>query len=240
MKFFGYAWFVLGMVIYGYHINEHRYWPTESIIGYLLTYSIFFWIPGWLCIFKAHKDKKNENIPDEIEIQPIDGDYNYLYEELKDKCHPRNFMDPYDQIRVDYANTLYQELVKLNVNSIERLKQIRNNAIIQLGVVFTTSYIFNYLLEMCNPQKYMEPYNAEKITLANKFYARILNNANNIIELERIEDEVKETILWNKDYSLQTGSDDYYLRGLVKKSFPISLISLIIILVIFILVTLSH
>lgn len=121
---------------------------------------------------------------------PIDGYYESLFVELTSKCHPRNFMQPYDHQKVKIANEIYSEALQ-SENDIDRQKALRLRAIEELGIHFSTRAVYQKLLEIVNPQRFMEDYDAEKVALSNDFYQRIKDNADDIIELEDIMEEIE-------------------------------------------------
>ena len=120
------------------------------------------------------------------------GDYNkYLLNELLDKCNPQNFMTPYNYEKVKIANELYPRLLKCEGNDNEELVEIRKEAISKLGIILSTSTIFEELCKTCNPQQFMNPYNPDKVAKANELYSRVLQNKTDIDALENIRDEVR-------------------------------------------------
>lgn len=115
--------------------------------------------------------------------------YESLYEELMEKCHPNNFMDPYDKEKVDIANKIYAELRK-NPYAIDyELKELRLSAVQGLGIHLSTQKLYEYLMQYCDPQLYTsrEPYDAELVSQANTLYAQIHEHKDDIFELEKIE-----------------------------------------------------
>ena len=48
--------------------------------------------------------------------QPIRGRFQSLYEELKARCAPENFMNPYEPAKVSKANQLYSEVLGTDVH----------------------------------------------------------------------------------------------------------------------------
>ena len=153
------------------------------------------------------------------------GDYNiYLIDELLDKCHPKNFMDPYDYEKVRIANELYPRLLKYEGNNNDELVQIRKEATSKLGIVLSTNSIFEELCKTCNPQQFMNPYNPDKVAKANELYSRVLQNKTDIDALEKIRDEVR--ILFdntqeitqqeNEHHSQISSSNDYKVETQAK------------------------
>ena len=123
------------------------------------------------------------------------GDYyEYLYSDLIEKCHPKNFMEPYDFEKVKVANELYPKLLACDKKDNSNLLAIRNEAINKLGIKMTTQFIFDAVSKMCNPQQFMNPYNPDKVAIANELYSRAQRNKNNIIELELIRDEAVQRL----------------------------------------------
>lgn len=122
--------------------------------------------------------------------------YESLYEELMEKCHPNNFMDPYDKEKVDIANKIYAELRK-NPYAIDyELKELRLSAVQGLGIHLSTQKLYEYLMQYCDPQLYTsrEPYDAELVSQANTLYAQIHEHKDDIFELEKIKEQAKTLI----------------------------------------------
>ena len=115
--------------------------------------------------------------------------YTTLFEELKEKCNPANFMNPYDAEKVEISNNIFSRLDS-NATNIQALIQLRNLAINKLGISFSAKEIYDKLAEAYNPQKFVgENYDADKLHVANQIYSRIQNSKNSIIELEKIAQE---------------------------------------------------
>lgn len=175
---------------------------TPGILG-LILFGIL------ICVLRAIWTKsKNEednlnpiDTKQKVELQPvkkpIDGKYESLYAELTSKCYPQNFMEPYDHQKVKIANEIYAEILK-SAENLTKLKELRIRAIKELNIQFSTEELYKKLLDLTNPQKFMEfmrEYDAEKVSLANDFYQRVKDNANDVIELEAIQDEINRSSL---------------------------------------------
>lgn len=138
----------------------------------------------------AHADQSSS-----LFKQPILGRYESLHAELKARCAPENFMNPYEPEKVSKANELYAEVLATNEQANEKLKSLRLRAIDELGVKFSTEQIFKKLTAACNPKNFTgDSYNKERLDLANRLYQHILMSADNIFALEEIEVEAKELI----------------------------------------------
>ena len=127
--------------------------------------------------------------------QPIQGCYLNLHEELKARCAPENFMNPYEPEKVSKANELYSEVLTTNAQDDGKLKELRLQAMEELGVKFSTELLYEKLTAACNPKNFTgEAYNKERLELANRLYQAVLMNADHVLALEDIEGEAKELI----------------------------------------------
>ena len=134
--------------------------------------------------------------------QPIRGHYDSLHEELKARCAPENFMNPYEPEKVSRANKLYSEILSIDKNDDEKLKLLRLRAMEELGIKFSTEQLYEKLTAACNPKNFTgDSYNEERLELANGLYQQILMNADDIFALEEIEDKAGDLI---KDYKSET------------------------------------
>ena len=134
--------------------------------------------------------------------------YESLYAELKIKCNPNKFMVPYDKERVSQANELYRQLMETSPQNEETLRQLRSKAIKELGVCFSSKALFQFLCNTCHPRNFMSPYNAEKVEIANKLYAQVLEKAYNIEALENIQRSAKQLLGIKEFRNNEEGGDD--------------------------------
>lgn len=118
--------------------------------------------------------------------------YSSLYAELWDKCNPKNFMEPYDQARVDKAILIYGDLQKVDRNDDNRLREIRDRAMRDLGITISTDRLYKELIEYCDPQNLLKDDNfqTEALRIANQFYAQVRANKNDIHALEKLASQM--------------------------------------------------
>ena len=202
---------------------------TPGILG-LILFGIL------ICVLRAiwTKSKNEEDNLNHIDTKqkkelqpvkkPIDGKYKSLYAELTSKCYPQNFMEPYDHQKVKIANEIYAEILK-SAEDLTKLKELRIRAIKELNIQFSTEELYKKLLDLTNPQRFIEfmrEYDAEKVSLANDFYQRVKDNANDILELEAIQDEINQSSLIPDRIKEHTQKIDDATNG--KKGLIISLL----------------
>ena len=124
---------------------------------------------------------------------------NSTLDEVLLRCNPSNFMDPYDKAKVELANVLYSKALNLrskgNAES-SWVKQLRNQAIQQLGIVFSTEALYNELMGYCDPRLYTKQgaNDAAMVSRDNELYALIIENATNIQTLEEVKEKARTFI----------------------------------------------
>lgn len=118
--------------------------------------------------------------------------YDSLYEELLDKCNPKNFMEPYDKKKVDAAILIYNDLSRIDKTNEKHIRVIRDRATLELGINVSTDRLYKELIDYCNPQNFLTtvPFQADLLQAANHFYAEVRANKNDIHELERLSSQI--------------------------------------------------
>lgn len=118
--------------------------------------------------------------------------YDSLYEELLDKCNPKNFMEPYDKKKVDEAILIYNDLSRIDKTNEKHIRAIRDRATLELGINVSTDRLYKELIDYCNPQNFLTtvPFQADLLQIANHFYAQVRTSKNDIHELERLSSQI--------------------------------------------------
>lgn len=118
--------------------------------------------------------------------------YDTLYDELIDKCSPNNFLEEaqFNSERFNKANQIYAELLSKKQASDNNLIDLRDKAIDELGIHFSTKKKYDYLMQFLDPKLYIEPsnlYDAERVAEASKYYTILVQNKTDIKALEQLE-----------------------------------------------------
>lgn len=132
---------------------------------------------------KKIKGKEKEKILDKTQG---------LWYVLERKCNPQNYMSPYNKEMVDKANSIYAELQKTDKSDEISLKEIRRRIESELQISFIDKDEIESLKLIANPSNYMQPYNAEKVALANELYARLQDKTIHIDELDSIKEQIEK------------------------------------------------
>ncbi len=127
--------------------------------------------------FENMMDFKNILREDDSSTENVEAEekgYDSLYYELLEKCIPNNFPSNDDKFYI--ANEIYAQLKQKELTN-EQLMQLRDAAIERLGVriSFQRKELYDYLEKYLNPAEYtkIEPYDAERVSLAGRLYSKI-------------------------------------------------------------------
>ena len=106
-------------------------------------------------------------------------------------CNPQLLLKdkPYNKELTDQANSLYKDIIATSKEDQERLSELRKIAVEVFGISFIDPNEVEILKKKCNPQKYMKPYDAEKVSLANELYSRITKTGLTYEEFVEIKEE---------------------------------------------------
>ena len=96
-----------------------------------------------------------------------------IYDKLLRECNPSNFMKDYDKEKIDKSNVIYQELLNTDRTDSEKILRLSNQANEALNISLINDEAVQDLMERTNPQRFTNPYNAEKVSLANDLYSRL-------------------------------------------------------------------
>ena len=157
--------------------------------GVILTLVLMcFLIP--LIIQNMRNEKRKREHEQEYERKKKE----HIYDKLKNLCNPAKFMNPYDKEKVEKANSIYEQLMNTSYSDIVSLKKLRQQAIDELNLNFINVEYLQDLKSKCNPERFLNPYNAEKVRIANELYKKLIDNENYIEILEEVEKEIIEKL----------------------------------------------
>lgn len=129
-----------------------------------------------------------------MEHNKILNNYSSLKDELLVKCNPENFLTPYNKEKVVKANEIFKELKENLEQTDDELIVLRNRAINELKIPFDTTNTYAYVIEHSNPKKFLDPYNPQKLIIANEIYSQALQNKENIDTLEQLIKRIKNEL----------------------------------------------
>ena len=96
-----------------------------------------------------------------------------------------------DKDKVDKANEIYKRLLEISADDKNALDEILAKATSELGLNLINQDKLNELKMKVNPQNFMSPYNAEKVSLANELYAILTKEGLTYSEFADVEEKMK-------------------------------------------------
>lgn len=116
-----------------------------------------------------------------------------LYDKLLRLCNPANYIsgDNYDKAIVDKANEIYKRLKSISDNDIDSINAIQAEAVSELGINLIDEERINYLKKLADPRNYLNPYNPDKVALANELFAILSKHDLSYAELAEVEERIK-------------------------------------------------
>ena len=115
-----------------------------------------------------------------------------LYQRLVRLCNPKIFINNYDKEKVEKANIIYKKLLETTPDNNDALKEIQIQASSELGINFIDKAELKDLREKVNPKRFINPYNAEKVSLANELYAILAKDNLTYGEMIEVKEKAKE------------------------------------------------
>ena len=97
--------------------------------------------------------------------------------------------------RVSSAIELYNMILNTQDDDIDNLKRLRKEACVRLNVNFVDQERRRELRSLSNPKRYLNPYDAEKVKIANDLYTKLEDANIDIDSFENIELIIKEKLL---------------------------------------------
>ena len=169
--------YVLSYNIFRFPSLEDR--KNIMICGYSILSALFISIVIPLSIKENRRKKLNAES---------------LKEKLLRVSNPQNYLSPYQEQKVNVANDIYARLQNISSDDIVSLKEVRKEISDKLKVSFIDSDLLKEWQKKCNPKNFMNPYDEEKIRIANLLYGKLLNNNLTIEEIEDVQQEYEEKL----------------------------------------------
>ena len=114
------------------------------------------------------------------------------YEKLIRLSHPKNFMNPYDKEKVEKANLIYKEVETVDKNNTEAVNVLILRCIDELGITFIDKTQLSELKKFVSPKRFMKPYDAQKIQLANQLFSKLNSDNLSYMDFKEICEKAKE------------------------------------------------
>lgn len=149
----------------------------KLLIGWGISITILFML---LIIPLTIRERKANKIKTET-----------LYQRLLRLCNPKNFIKEYDKDKIDKANKLYQRLLNMNSDDKDALMQMQSMAVSELDISLIDKEELDELKQKVNPKNFMQPYDAEKVSLANELYSILSDENIDYVKMMEVREKSK-------------------------------------------------
>ena len=131
----------------------------SSITKYCLITSavlLFLWIILLVWIVKDSIDNKQS-----------------LLKRIIIKCNPKKFVKNYNVEKMKSANEIYHKAISIDESDTNSIIELASRAENELGVFVISKNDIKVLRTLCNPQKFMKPYDPDKVEKASVLYGKL-------------------------------------------------------------------
>lgn len=126
-----------------------------------------------------------------------------MYDRLIRLCNPANFVDNYDKEKVNIANAIYSKLLSTNRQDQDTLFELVEIAESKLGLNLLDEWDYNDLKSKLNPKNFVQPYDAEKVSLSNELYSQLMQPNINLTKFMDVKDKAKPLFPKREDEQLK-------------------------------------
>ena len=127
------------------------------LIGFVsISILVIVWLVCALLTYREIKDNKQT-----------------LLKRILTQCNPKIFIKNYDSHLLEVANSIYSTALVTDANDTEEVLRLASLAESELGVRLVAKSDIRSLKKKCNPKHFMNPYNAEKVAIANELYTKL-------------------------------------------------------------------
>lgn len=194
-----------GRKMYKLVLNEHRVKndieqyisdKRHTILTYGLVAIIFLLIILLVLLVMVYKERKERN--------------RTLLERLKIKCNPKRFVKNYNGEKLKSANDIYSKAIALDVNDESAIIELASRAENELGIFLISKNEIKELKELCNPKRFMTPYDAQKVERANELFCKLSQGVVSYSALAIIKEEIGLLYEEKKEESTSLAMDDSF------------------------------
>ena len=156
------------------YIEEKRH--SITLYGMIaLGVLLFSWIVLFVWIVKEGREHKRT-----------------LLQRIIIKCNPKKFVKNYNVEKMKSANDIYSKAITTDVSDEKSIIELASRVENELGVFLVSKNDIKVLKALCNPKKFMKPYNPEKVEKANTLYGKLRQGVVSCSDYRKIKNEVDE------------------------------------------------
>lgn len=108
------------------------------------------------------------------------------------KCNPKTFLKDYNEEKLLIANEIYSKAIATDAKEDDKIMALATLAEEKLGASFVTKTDIKELMDLCNPKRFMKPYNPQKVASANVIFGKLKKENITCADIAIIKSEIKQ------------------------------------------------
>ena len=164
------------------HVNgiENQYITRNRhlvVIHGLISFGVVFvlWIIFLFLIIKERKENRRT-----------------LLQRIIAKSNPKNYIKVYNKEKLKSANAIYSKAISTEITDETTILELAERVENELDEKLVSKTDINNLKKICNPRQFMNPYDAEKVAIANELYGRIKSSVLSYSDYIKIKKDIDE------------------------------------------------
>lgn len=124
------------------------------------------------------------------------------------KCDPQKFIKKYNGEKLKSANEIYSKAIATKEIDQTVIAELASRAENELGIFIISKKDIKELKELCNPKRFMKPYDAQKVARANELYCKLSQGVVSYSAFAKIKEEISLLYEKNKENSTYLATED--------------------------------
>lgn len=105
-------------------------------------------------------------------------------------CNPKKYIKHYDETKLRLANDIYSKAITTDETDETTIMELASRAEKELGVSLVSENDINNLKSLCNPKKFMKPYDAQKVERANALFGELSQGVVHYSDFAKIKEKI--------------------------------------------------
>ena len=113
-----------------------------------------------------------------------------ILQRIISKCNPKKFIKKYNGEKLKSANDIYSKAVATKESDKAIIMELASRAENELGIFLISKNDIKELKELCNPKRFMTPYDAQKVERANELFGKLSQGVVSYSAFANIKEEI--------------------------------------------------
>ncbi len=115
-----------------------------------------------------------------------------LLQRIITKCNPKKYVKNYNVVKLKSANEIYSKAIATDISDENSIIELASRVENELGILLVSKNDIKALKVLCNPKRFLEPYNPEKVEKANALYGKLGQGILSCSDFIKIKNEIND------------------------------------------------